>query len=460
MNSLKNEKINSTLIKVEALQQEYEVTLQKYQEAGKNYIAALQYGTLNPCANYTKDSTGISQACYNQLWKDQGCTTSPDWAYGWASQQTLENLAYDSFQWATLTDENHRKGCYGNSTNYSTKTSPVYPNSYNPCANYTKDSIGISQYCYNKIWTDQGCITPEQNVNNGYLNKQTFDGVVNDSYQWATLTDDNHRKGCYGNSTNYSTKTSPVYPDTSDTSTNKNNNNNTSYFSALKGRSWWGTAPLSEGGASTQEECETMCANSDKCSGATFNPVKRYCWTRTGDGSITTGEDDDYALISHQQEALSVMKVLNNKLLDLNNQISSELSNINPEVKQQDVDKNVKQQQLNISYQKLLNQKIEIDEQLQEYYSINQDEINQSSYTNSQNVSLRFWVLITCLVLLVTIKQFVGSGSPPFSITIWLFIIIVLIILTYTLNTPTGFMMWFLLIVAIILMKTGTIPSV
>ena len=375
MNSLKNEKINSTLIKVEALQQEYEVTLQKYQEAGKNYIAALQYGTLNPCANYTKDSTGISQTCYNQIWKDQGCTTKPDWAYGWAQGQTLEHLAYDTFK-------------------------------------------------------------------------------------WATLTDDNHRKGCYGNSTNYSTKTSPVYPDTSDTSTNKNNNNNTSYFSALKGRSWWGTAPLSEGGASTQEECETMCANSDKCSGATFNPVKRYCWTRTGDGSITTGEDDDYALISHQQEALSVMKVLNNKLLDLNNQISSELSNINPEVKQQDVDKNVKQQQLNISYQKLLNQKIEIDEQLQEYYSINQDEINQSSYTNSQNVSLRFWVLITCLVLLVTIKQFVGSGSPPFSITIWLFIIIVLIILTYTLNTPTGFMMWFLLIVAIILMKTGTIPSV
>jgi len=374
-NEIQNEKIKSTLIKVEALQQEYEVTLQKYQEAGKNYIAALQYGTLNPCANYTKDSTGISQTCYNQIWKDQGCTTQPRNAKnGWTENQTLEHLAYDTFK-------------------------------------------------------------------------------------WATLTDDNHRKGCYGNSTNYSTKTSPVYPDTSDTSTNKNNNN-TSYFSALKGRSWWGSAPLSEGPASTQEECETMCANSDKCSGATFNPVKRYCWTRTGDGSITTGEDDDYALISHQQEALSVMKVLNNKLLDLNNQISSELSNINPEVKQQDVDKNVKQQQLNISYQKLLNQKIEIDEQLQEYYSINQDEINQSSYTNSQNISLRFWVLITGLVLLVTIKQFVGSGSPPFSITIWLFIIIVLIILTYTLNAPTGFMMWFLLIVAIILMKTGNLPSV
>ena len=450
MNSLQNEKIQATLIKVETLQQEYEVTLQQYQEAGQNYIAALQYNTLNPCANYKKDSKGISKACYNQLWKDQGCTTSPDWAYGWASQQTLENLAYDSFQWATLTDENHRKGCYGNSTNYSTKTSPVYPNSYNPCANYKKDSKGISQPCYRKIWTDQGCIAPEQGAGN--FTNTTFENIAYDSYLWSTLTDDHHRKGCYGNSTNYSTKTSPVYPDTTDTSTNKDN---TSYFSALKGRTWWGTAPLSEGPASTQKECETMCANSDKCSGATFNPVKRYCWARSGDGNLATGRDDDYALISKQQEALLLMKTLNDKLLDLNNQIASEF--MNPEVKQQDIDKNIKQQQLTESYQKLLNQKIEIDKQLQEYYSIDQDEMNQTTYTNSKNVSLRFWVLITCLVLLVTIKQLVGSESPPFSITIWLFIIIVLIILTYTLNTPTGFMMWFFLIVAIIFYNS---PSV
>ena len=368
MNSFQNDKIKSTLIEVEALQQEYEVTLQQYQEAGKNYIAALQYDILNPinpCSKYTKNSTNISVDCYRKIWQDQGCTTSPDWALGWASGQTLEHLAYDSFQ-------------------------------------------------------------------------------------WATLTDDEHRKGCYGNSTNYSTKTSPVYPDTT----------NTSYFSALKGRTWWGTAPLSEGPASTQKECETMCANSDKCSGATFNPVKRYCWARSGDGNLATGRDDDYALISKQQEALSLMKVLNDKLLNLNNKISTKLSTINPEVEQQDINKNVKQQQLNISYQNLLNQKIEIDEQLQEYYSIDQDEMNQSSYTNSQNVSFRFWLLMTCLVLLVTIKQFFGSEIPPFSVTIWFFIIIVLIILTYTLNTPTGFMMWFLLLVGIILMKSRNLPSV
>ena len=39
---IQNDKINSALIKLETLQKEYEVTLQQYQEAGKNYITALQ----------------------------------------------------------------------------------------------------------------------------------------------------------------------------------------------------------------------------------------------------------------------------------------------------------------------------------------------------------------------------------------------------------------------------------
>lgn len=362
-NEIQNDKIQSTLIKVETLQKEYEVTLQQYQEAGKNYITTLQSVSSNPCENYKKDSTGISQACYEKIWSDQGCT-----------------------------------------------------------------STGIV------------------NANTDWAKAQTLDGLVYDSYLWATLTDDTHRKGCYGDSTNYTTNTSPVNP-------------NTSVFKALQGRTWWGTAGLSEGPVNTQEECENMCANSDQCSGATFNPVKRYCWTRTGDNGITAGLDTDYALVTQQKAALSVMKYLNDRLLTLNKQITDELQNINPEVRQQYEEKNQKQQELNTSYNKLLEQKIELDKQLQEYYSIDQEENNQSIYVNQQNVSLRFWVLITSLVVLITIKRMFGSESPPIAMTIWILIIIVLIILTYSLSSPAGFLMWFVVLVAIILMKSGNLPS-
>ena len=209
-------------------------------------------------------------------------------------------------------------------------------------------------------------------------------------------------------------------------------------FIALKGRTWWGTTGLSEGPASSQEDCENMCSNSNECSGATFNPVKHYCWTRKGDSSISVGQDNDYALITQQKEALSAMKKLNEKILALNTQISNELTIIIPEVESQNNEKTLKQQQLQDSYTQLLEQKIEMDRQLQEYYSIEEDEDNQQIYANQQNLSLRFWLLITCLVLLIAIKIMVDPSSQSASIVIWILIIIVLIFLGYS----SSFVSW------------------
>lgn len=230
-------------------------------------------------------------------------------------------------------------------------------------------------------------------------------------------------------------------------------------FVSLKGRSWWGVTGIKEGSATTEEECKNMCASDSKCSGATFNPVKRYCWTRTGESLITAGLEDDYALIPKQKAALAVMKSLNEKLLNLNDKMKTELTNVKPEIEEQLKEKNEKQQQLNESYNHLLEQKIEIERQMEEYNSIDQESANQEMYADQKNVSLRFWALITCLVLLVTLRRIFGAQSPPIAITLWLLIIIVLIILTYSLSSPAGFMMWFLLLLGIVLMKTGNLPS-
>jgi hypothetical protein len=230
-------------------------------------------------------------------------------------------------------------------------------------------------------------------------------------------------------------------------------------FSALKGRTWWGTNGLSEGIVNTQEECENMCANSPECSGATFNPVKRYCWTRTGDMGLSPGINSDYALITQQKASLSIMKYLNQRLLDINKQISDEVTNINPEVNQIFDEKNQKQKELNLYYTKLLQQKIELDKQLQEYNSIEEEENNQYITINQENISFRFWFLIAGLVVLITIQRIVGAKFNPLPQIIWFLIFILLIILTYSLSTPAGFLVWGVLLVSIILMKTGYLPS-
>ena len=312
MDEINNDKIKSAVIKVEALQKEYEVTLQQYQESGKNLINNLQNGNINPCANYRRDSTGISQECYEKIWADQGCT----------------NL----------------------------------------------DSV---------------------DANSDWPKAQTLDTLVNDSFLWATLTDDTHRKGCYGDSTNFTTKTEPIYPDTN-------------LFTALKGRTWWGTSGLKEGTVSTQKECEDMCANTTQCSGATFNPVKRYCWARSGDSTITVGKSDDYALITSKKEILSTMKFLNQRLLDLNKEITNELRNINPEVQQQYNEKNLTQEQLNVSYDKLLEQNQSIKKDLEQHYSIEQEENNQTLFVNKEGLYYKLWIFLTFIVVFITFKQMVG----------------------------------------------------
>jgi hypothetical protein len=227
---------------------------------------------------------------------------------------------------------------------------------------------------------------------------------------------------------------------------------NTNKFKALKGRTWWGTSALSEGTVESQEECETMCANSSECSGATFNPVKRYCWTRSGDASITVGTEDDYALVTQQKSALSIMKYLNERLLELNKQIASEIKNINPQIKEQNEEKNNKQYLLDTSYEQLLEQKKELDKQLQEYASMEEDNDNSSLYVNQQNIMFKMLLLVASILLLATIKSTMGT-SAPMSIIIKLIAVIILIVLTYSLSSPFGFFMWFMVLIGAIVLN-------
>jgi hypothetical protein len=356
-NEIQNDKLQEAIIKVETLQKEYEVTLQQYEESSQNYVSVLQNGGSNPCQNYNSDSTSISQACYDKIWVDQGCTTqAPNADESWSKSQTLNSLVNDSYLWATMTDETHRKGCYGDTTKYNATTSPTYPN--------------ITEY------------------------------------------------------------------------------------TALKGRTWWGSSGLKEGSVETQNECESMCSADVKCTGATFNPVKKYCWTRTGDGKLAPGEDEDYALLTKQNAALGLTNSLNNKLISINIEITNLLKDIDPQVNEQKQEMNTKQQKLNDSYQKLLENKMAMEKQLQDYYSIEKQNEIQSLFVNQKNTLLRFWVLITCLVLIFTLRKIYGAETLPFSIIFWLLVVIIMIILTYSLSSPSGFMMLLIVLLAIFIMKS------
>jgi len=73
--------------------------------------------------------------------------------------------------------------------------------SLKPCAKYKGNSIGIDQKCYENIWTSAGCTTTGKvNATSDWSKTQTMKQLIDDTFLWATMQDDNHRLTCYGNS--------------------------------------------------------------------------------------------------------------------------------------------------------------------------------------------------------------------------------------------------------------------
>jgi len=185
----------------------------------------------------------------------------------------------------------------------------------------------------------------------------------------------------------------------------------TSTFSALQGRTYWGTYGIKEGSTAVQKECESMCLSDTKCTGATFNPSKRYCWTRGGDSNITVGTDSDYALLPKVKENLILLKNLNQKLMDINKQISNKLSMAYPLAKEETDLKNEKQQELQQSYSSLVKERTELEVMINNNDTLEETLNNNTLYVNQKNMSLHIWVILAIILLVVTLKTMVPMSQ-------------------------------------------------
>jgi hypothetical protein len=116
MNPESNEN-NSDVLNLESFNTEYKNLLIEYKLAVSNYVNYLKQEAKRPCVEYTGDTKGISQECYNDIWQKSGCGGGnigyPSAAASWQQSQTMNGLIQDSWYWATMTDYIRRMGCYG-----------------------------------------------------------------------------------------------------------------------------------------------------------------------------------------------------------------------------------------------------------------------------------------------------------------------------------------------------------
>lgn len=209
------------------------------------------------------------------------------------------------------------------------------------------------------------------------------------------------------------------------------NNNALAEFTSSQGRNFWGASALNEGPAASLEDCETMCASDINCSGATYQGDKNYCYTRTGEGELVSGEENDYALIPQIRSSLMILQNLNTQLLNLNTQIESEMTSLYPIAKADLAAKNEKQRELNQWYLQLLEEQALIAEKLGEYETLEQEYDNNSLMVNQQNLLLKFWSIFAIVVLAILFKVIFKVQGTSF---IFLFLTVLLILIFLSLD--------------------------
>jgi hypothetical protein len=209
-------------------------------------------------------------------------------------------------------------------------------------------------------------------------------------------------------------------------------------FSELSSRSWWGTYGIKEGAANTKEECKSMCASDMNCTGATFNTAKRYCWARGGNGAVSTGTKDETALIPKLRMNLIILTGLNDKLISINQQLRNEIKNISPTLSSENEMNTKRQKTFDDSYYKLSNKKREMKTLLKQYDTIESKLNDQTLIVNQANSSLKLWTFIAFITLLILLKQVYGVDTPSGAM-MFITIILILIVLSFSLSKPSGF---------------------
>ena len=228
-------------------------------------------------------------------------------------------------------------------------------------------------------------------------------------------------------------------------------------YQILNAKRFWGESALNEGASTSIDDCQAMCSADEKCTGATFNSSKGYCWTRSGNGNLFSGNEFENAIIPEITQNINNLQMLNNKLINLNQQIISTLNDVMPIVEDENDQKNIKKDEMNEIYNQLLMEKHNIYNLLQEYETVNQQYTNNTLYVRQTNATYIIWSIIAIMIVIITVKLILSPDARGSDIIKLLFIMIIIAIFLVTLtklNTQSGFLIFGIFIIIIVFTVT------
>jgi hypothetical protein len=181
-------------------------------------------------------------------------------------------------------------------------------------------------------------------------------------------------------------------------------------YKVIQGKTFWGTDAISEQSADSLEQCQSLCTSNNKCTGATYNKDKSYCWIRTGDGTISDGMANDYAIIPQEVNHIKIISGLSERLTSINDKILKVIESQNPVYEEQIEERKDQIKTLSSSYKKLMEERKAILSKLKSYENLNQAESEGEINIKKQRLIYIFSV-IGIVILIILFFKFLPTGS-------------------------------------------------
>jgi hypothetical protein len=182
-------------------------------------------------------------------------------------------------------------------------------------------------------------------------------------------------------------------------------NSSCATLSNISGYTYYGTNTLQNSSQPSPDNCVALCSSIDGCSGGTFNSNSSNCQLVSGTGTLNTGSDTDYAIVSQDKIYLQKLQSLNSMLTEVNTQILSAISSGQTEYQTQDEERSNQTTALQQNHYTLTTEQEKIAQLLRE----NNEAANEQNYTAMRSKSyyysflLFLFIVINCSFILVSL---------------------------------------------------------
>jgi len=185
---------------------------------------------------------------------------------------------------------------------------------------------------------------------------------------------------------------------------------------------YWGESAISLNNSSTLQECSASCAKTSGCSGATYNPTAHgqpMCWLRGGDSNLTTGVENDYAIIPEGKQLLLTVQLLNQRLSNINTQIQTITKNGQSDYDSQSIERKQNTASLVKQFIILNEEREKIEHAINDYQTIDQQQITGGLIVNKNYFSFILLLLLAIMIIFVLYKFGLSPTTTQTSSTMY-----------------------------------------